>query len=755
MSRNLGPLRQHYCVPLTTNIYCDTTTVIPLQRCYSLYPTYTPQRLCCSFFQNSPYSETFRAVALAKPDKPTATGNCDHGLLPRRSFSSSTSDDRAKWGDEVNSGDNNSGQRHSRRGFGNRNRQHQYQRRRSEHAERHDKHRHHSDRRSRGGSRSSSSVSGIRNGGASLSNYSDFNSGSSTNASPLTSHAPPPWMPQVQKQDKQGYWLRRMKRRIDAGDYDSALSVLGEMRETGLEPETATYNHAIAACVPDGRANAAFKLYSDLRRRGLTPDEYTAACIFNTCARGRGSGLPERALSFNQRLIDGDLPRNTTSYNALIWACLCGRAVESAMDAFVMMCDETEPPHAAVCRPDSITFSLLVRACGQAGDLYQAADALAAARECNVADERVVQDFLGVCRDIAVATHTHLRQRRQSRSSTSAAIEHDTDNTGVRAALNSMDRREVRLLQQDVAHACRSELRHAGSGSQAKLTAGAGSMLATTLAIVGRPQDIDELVLCMTGSIASDDGEGLIGLTAGSEEWTDQDAIVLPFATTKSPGETTKDVEAEKEHGMAVMIEHGAARDATATTTDVAATTAAANSFGRKASAVAQADVSLANALLAACARAFDTSRAERVLAWMANEGLEPNAGTAVALARVGNGLQRGGWALTQLTALHRVSSVATQSGINLLARDVTNRFVGRKLPAGAARRRWGALLAHLLAEEMTPTAEICKSLRICFARRDSPALAQELAQAVEGAEGKGWDNLRDILDERAHRQKS
>lgn len=186
-------------------------------------------------------------------------------------------------------------------------------------------------------------------------------------------------MPQTQLQGEQGYWVRRMKRLMDKKQYDSVLDVFNDMKEANVAPDVDVYNNAIASCVPAGKANQAFRLFNSLRKRGLSPNAYTASCMFNVLARSDGTRVLQRALEFNQKLIDNGHPRNTHSYNALMWVCVNAGAVEACVDCFQSMCNESGEFQS---RPDSVTFSLLIRACGLADDFYQATDAYVAAKNC-------------------------------------------------------------------------------------------------------------------------------------------------------------------------------------------------------------------------------------------------------------------------------------------------------------------------------------------------------------------------------------
>jgi len=216
-------------------------------------------------------------------------------------------------------------------------------------------------------------------------NNRDLQSFGATNHS-----APPPWMPQLQLQGEQGYWVRRMKRLADKQQHDKVLAVFDEMKAAGVAPDIDVFNNAIASCVPAGKANQAFRLFSALRKRGLKPNPHTASGIFNTLARSKGTQLPQRALEFNQKLIDSGYPRNTHTYNALLWVCVSGGAAEACMDTFETMCGETGRHRSP---PDAVTFSLLIRACGMANDFYQATDAFHAAKfSGNVGKETLPDD---------------------------------------------------------------------------------------------------------------------------------------------------------------------------------------------------------------------------------------------------------------------------------------------------------------------------------------------------------------------------
>ncbi|XP_061455226.1 pentatricopeptide repeat-containing protein 1, mitochondrial isoform X2 [Rhineura floridana] len=215
------------------------------------------------------------------------------------------------------------------------------------------------------------------------------------------------------------YWyFLRCKTLIKEDKLAEALDLfeIQMLKEERLQPEESNYTVLMGGCGRTGYVKKAFKLYNDMKKRGLTPTDATYTALFNACAESpwKDSGL-QSALKLRQQLLNKNVELNLITYHSLLKVCAFCSDLRMCFDILKVWQQMIK----LNIKPDSYSYNLMLNA----------------ARECGLGDPLVASDLLlrtseespAVLRLEAGRKHQKAKGRTGKETGTGTAVQLDVE----------------------------------------------------------------------------------------------------------------------------------------------------------------------------------------------------------------------------------------------------------------------------------------------------------------------------------------
>ncbi|XP_043945296.1 pentatricopeptide repeat-containing protein 1, mitochondrial isoform X2 [Protopterus annectens] len=231
------------------------------------------------------------------------------------------------------------------------------------------------------------------------------------------------------------YWyFLRCKKLIKKQKLAEALDLFETqmLKVERLQPEEYNFTVLMGGCGRVGYVKKAFKLYNDMKKRGIQPTEATYTALFNACAESpwRESGL-QQAKKLHHELQEKNIQLNLVTYHALLKTYALASDLRSFFDIFKVWRWMLKMG----VKPDCYSYNLLLRA----------------TRDCGIGDLAVASRLL-LRNDEDHSPELQLRKQKRDQK-LKGKMEKKHDNTRLAAA-------DVEALEMQIFSDCSKEQGH-------------------------------------------------------------------------------------------------------------------------------------------------------------------------------------------------------------------------------------------------------------------------------------------------------
>ncbi|RWR90443.1 pentatricopeptide repeat-containing protein, mitochondrial [Cinnamomum micranthum f. kanehirae] len=174
-----------------------------------------------------------------------------------------------------------------------------------------------------------------------------------------------------------------IKSHCESGQPESAISLLNEMEEKGIEIGTFAYTHILDSLYKKGKVEDAEKLWNEMREKGCSPDVVAYNVKIMHAAHHQ---KPKEVLKLIDEMVSAGLKPDTISYNFLI-TCYCKNGQMDEAKKVYMGLQEKG------CKPNVATFRTLVHFLCENGDFDMALEVFNASKKRHKIPKNKVSDL--------------------------------------------------------------------------------------------------------------------------------------------------------------------------------------------------------------------------------------------------------------------------------------------------------------------------------------------------------------------------
>merc|ERR1719235_653986 len=160
-----------------------------------------------------------------------------------------------------------------------------------------------------------------------------------------------------------------LKGHCQAGDIQTAFTILDDMKNTKLKPDEIMFNSLLDGCALNNLVQEGLQLLAQMESEGVKPSNFTLSILVKMMNRSRKL---DEAFSIVARITEKyRFKPNVHVYTNLIQACVSNRQLQRGVGVLNQMVKER-------INPDNKTYTVLVRGCVAANSLEQACGILRA-----------------------------------------------------------------------------------------------------------------------------------------------------------------------------------------------------------------------------------------------------------------------------------------------------------------------------------------------------------------------------------------